>query len=143
MSDLDHPCKGTCSGWKQGYEKGCADLADANEALELHRDNYLTVARQYDELRAKLDHALTDNAELMELLRTGQAEVTVRRPGYWATVQLRDITDPPILFRHDIKNARWQTCSNGQCGINWSMVAGTLSTKCPDCGAPPMHATKD
>lgn len=25
MVDLDHPCKGTCSGWKQGYERGAAD----------------------------------------------------------------------------------------------------------------------
>lgn len=22
MNDLDHPCRDTCSGWKQGYEKG-------------------------------------------------------------------------------------------------------------------------
>jgi len=22
LSDLDHPCKDTCSGWKQGYERG-------------------------------------------------------------------------------------------------------------------------
>lgn len=25
MVDLDHPCKGTCSGWKQGYERGAED----------------------------------------------------------------------------------------------------------------------
>jgi hypothetical protein len=24
MTIIDHPCKETCSGWKQGYEKGAA-----------------------------------------------------------------------------------------------------------------------
>lgn len=24
-TDLDHPCKETCSGWKQGYDRGVAE----------------------------------------------------------------------------------------------------------------------
>jgi hypothetical protein len=36
-SDLDHPCRDTCSGWKQGFEKGRASVQkafeDVNEKL--------------------------------------------------------------------------------------------------------------
>ena len=33
---LDHPCKNTCSEWKQGYEKGRAKAeADAQEFVEV------------------------------------------------------------------------------------------------------------
>ena len=31
--ELDHPCKQTCSGWQQGYERGMAELEQENEAL--------------------------------------------------------------------------------------------------------------
>lgn len=35
--DLDHPCRDTCSGWKQGYERGqqdhAATIAKLREAL--------------------------------------------------------------------------------------------------------------
>lgn len=35
MSDtLDHPCKATCSGWKQGYERGSLD-ASLQQAREI------------------------------------------------------------------------------------------------------------
>jgi len=44
--DLDHPCKLTCSGWQQGYDRGCADydakLRIAVDILEWYanEDNY-------------------------------------------------------------------------------------------------------
>lgn len=31
---FDHPCKETCSGWKQGYDKGKLELQKENERLE-------------------------------------------------------------------------------------------------------------
>jgi len=38
MNKLNHPCKGTCSGWQQGYESGRAEMEAENarlrEALE-------------------------------------------------------------------------------------------------------------
>lgn len=47
---LDHPCKNTCSGWKQGYERGKqehsallaekdAEIARLRAALEFYADN--------------------------------------------------------------------------------------------------------
>lgn len=31
---FDHPCKDTCSGWKQGFEKGCAHVRAEIPAIE-------------------------------------------------------------------------------------------------------------
>jgi hypothetical protein len=38
--ELDHPCRDTCSGWKQGYEKGKDELQGKCEALEKERDEF-------------------------------------------------------------------------------------------------------
>lgn len=42
MNNLDHPCKQTCSGWQQGYEKGVETLRAENirlvEALQHYAD---------------------------------------------------------------------------------------------------------
>lgn len=46
LEDLDHPCKQTCSGWKQGYENGVlfqltqdqAEIRRLIRALEKLRD---------------------------------------------------------------------------------------------------------
>ena len=36
---FDHPCKQTCSGWKQGYEKGAqAEKAKAQKLLEVAKE---------------------------------------------------------------------------------------------------------
>jgi len=44
--ELDHPCRDTCSGWKQGYDKGCQDALKHNPVvLWLVED--LTVAIKY------------------------------------------------------------------------------------------------
>ena len=34
MINLDHPCKQTCSGWKQGYERGMSQASMEVEALK-------------------------------------------------------------------------------------------------------------
>lgn len=38
--DFDHPCKETCSGWKQGYEKGKAELNKKQDKFleSIHND---------------------------------------------------------------------------------------------------------
>jgi hypothetical protein len=45
LSELDHPCKETCSGWKQGYEKG----------LHARDEEVLALNKRIDELEIKLD----------------------------------------------------------------------------------------
>lgn len=41
-ANLDHPCKQTCSGWKQGYERGVeferAQAAELAKVLEHHSE---------------------------------------------------------------------------------------------------------
>lgn len=32
-ADFDHPCKQTCSGWRQGYEKGFAECLKLSHGL--------------------------------------------------------------------------------------------------------------
>ena len=41
--NLDHPCKQTCSGWRQGYEKGMSELEQENEALRSALEFYADV----------------------------------------------------------------------------------------------------
>jgi len=53
MIKLDHPCRDTCSGWKQGFERGRAEgireaaerLKREAEALEPHSNTAATVTR--------------------------------------------------------------------------------------------------
>lgn len=33
--DFDHPCRGSCSGWRQGYEKGGVKAQEQIECLKL------------------------------------------------------------------------------------------------------------
>lgn len=33
MTEFDHPCRETCSGWKQGRERGQGELKTAVDAL--------------------------------------------------------------------------------------------------------------
>jgi len=41
MTELDHPCRDTCSGWKQGYERGAQDLTVAYmSGFEAAKDKY-------------------------------------------------------------------------------------------------------
>jgi len=41
MTELDHPCRDTCSGWKQGYERGAQDLTAAYmSGFEAAKDKY-------------------------------------------------------------------------------------------------------
>jgi len=40
MSELDHPCKDTCSGWQQGFEKGQEALADKLAVLRAQVADY-------------------------------------------------------------------------------------------------------
>lgn len=34
ISDLDHPCKNTCSGWMQGYERGLYECREMIKEVE-------------------------------------------------------------------------------------------------------------
>lgn len=51
MSELDHPCKQTCSGWMQGYEQG----------MQAEAANWILLQEEYRVLREKLaTYELTD-----------------------------------------------------------------------------------
>lgn len=38
LNNLDHPCKETCSGWRQGFEKGAESQAERIKKLEAVAD---------------------------------------------------------------------------------------------------------
>jgi hypothetical protein len=38
MKDLDHPCRTTCSGWAQGFERGQSASIDKIDRLRKERD---------------------------------------------------------------------------------------------------------
>lgn len=48
MSDLNHSCKGVCSGWQHGYERGQSDKANLIEALEKFLKHEDIVTKFYD-----------------------------------------------------------------------------------------------
>jgi hypothetical protein len=55
MTDLDHPCKQTCSGWKQGFEAGAKESAELRAKLDSarlameHARNFLVNTHDRDE----------------------------------------------------------------------------------------------
>lgn len=47
FQDFDHPCKGTCSGWQQGLERGVSKcVEEVNKWKELHDLSHKTVTEQ-------------------------------------------------------------------------------------------------
>jgi len=56
---LDHPCRQTCSGWKQGYERGLSELkAERDEAInqwKLHCNDADRYASEMLEARAEVE----------------------------------------------------------------------------------------
>lgn len=48
---IDHPCKNSCSGWRQGYEKGKDEGKERLEAIKEERDSIkaslLNVRQEY------------------------------------------------------------------------------------------------
>lgn len=64
---LDHPCKETCSGWKQGYDKGAAALDTALKEVDDVKRIAGTVALENAQLRERV-------SELEEGSRTWYCE---------------------------------------------------------------------
>ena len=74
---LYHPCKETCSGWKQGFDEGRADyeklereLAEANERAS---DNYNEGQRCYEIIGA-LEQKSAALAEALEAIATPRTD---------------------------------------------------------------------
>jgi len=66
--ELDHPCKQTCSGWKQGYERGLADIREPLKA------RLADAEKRVRELEEKVKDALAGDADLSQMhLREIQA----------------------------------------------------------------------
>jgi hypothetical protein len=63
MSDkhnLDHPCRDTCSGWKQGYEKGRSEAFLDNEAMEILDENLAnSEAKSYSDVIIGMQNLIT------------------------------------------------------------------------------------
>jgi hypothetical protein len=52
---FDHPCKQTCSGWKQGFEKGSRQT---NMEISNIEDKLYHTSRKIDELNYELGHEI-------------------------------------------------------------------------------------
>jgi hypothetical protein len=52
---FDHPCKQTCSGWQQAYEKGSRQ---ANMEISNMEDKLYHTSRKIDELNYELGHEI-------------------------------------------------------------------------------------
>jgi hypothetical protein len=35
FTKLDHPCKNTCSGWRQGYDKGLSQMQEQADKIKV------------------------------------------------------------------------------------------------------------
>lgn len=74
---LDHPCRDTCSGWQQGYERGQSDKEKemiTNNIMEFFSYEHLpedlqTVSKPVGELARKMESELPHNAEKAAGLR--------------------------------------------------------------------------
>lgn len=81
--ELDHPCRDSCSGWKQGYEKGLA------AATARHQQNEREISNAYNIQLALHDHfrerALALEAQLArsEAMRKELVEALAFYAGSW------------------------------------------------------------
>ncbi len=48
---FDHPCKQTCSGWQQGYERGMADASDEHGVKRFH-NYWMEACGERDKMKA-------------------------------------------------------------------------------------------
>jgi hypothetical protein len=65
--DFNHPCKGVCSGWKQGYEKGLGDYVAEISDLE----NFIKKQQlECQQLQMKLNKAI----EVLEYVSNGMSK---------------------------------------------------------------------
>lgn len=59
FENLDHPCKETCSGWKQGYEKGLKQKieydASRERAIEGMREALVKYQNAFQTIEAQLN----------------------------------------------------------------------------------------
>ena len=76
MQELDHPCKGTCFGWQQGYDKGRAFATATKAKLDFCRKIYTeAVAKECKcATNTAVNHDLVNrNLEMRSLLKKIQA----------------------------------------------------------------------
>jgi hypothetical protein len=68
---FDHPCRETCSGWKQGLERGVFDSKEDIERLKklvfVNQNASLDLIQQNNTLGAELQEAKTQNGLLKEV----------------------------------------------------------------------------
>lgn len=55
LEELDHPCRDTCSGWKQGYERGSKDASTAhNDRVKILIDEVRLLQKEVSDLEYTL-----------------------------------------------------------------------------------------
>ena len=71
MSDLQHPCRYVCSGWKQGFEEGAKEVAALKSELADSKEREAKLMAERDALRAELAAAIRqrdDESGVLELV---------------------------------------------------------------------------
>ncbi len=66
--ELDHPCKETCSGWKQGYEKGLLGEVKPN-CSEVHKTDTELITTLHKRVK-ELTEALEVSSYIMRGMRS-------------------------------------------------------------------------
>jgi len=82
MTELDHPCRDTCSGWKQGYERGAQDLTVA------YMSGFEAAKGAYEAREAVLVEALRFYADPVnwEFITSGHgysSQIKIKDDGGW------------------------------------------------------------
>jgi len=66
FEELDHPCKTTCSGWQQGYEKGREFTLKESTDWKDEYDNLCKFATDFEQQRDALTAQLKEARECLE-----------------------------------------------------------------------------
>lgn len=102
---LDHPCKQTCSGWAQGYERG-RESADVDEQafLEEHNEN-VRLHTQLEEVIDLLDkingafYCRTSKKEWLALMEQTKPMIQKVRAKYFQYAKQDDLVCPVCRSR--------------------------------------------
>lgn len=58
LDDFDHPCRNSCSGWKQGYDRGRLDMKERLQIATEALNKCKIYSECYEELIMTIDEAL-------------------------------------------------------------------------------------
>lgn len=118
-NSLDHPCKETCSGWKQGFEKGADRLAQVTKE------------------RDRLDQLCGEYANIDDKLAAARARITALTA---ALEQLRPVCEAceePAVVQYDSQGeGRYWLCARKDGDHDDDHYCGTVVYKLPELQSP-------